>query len=752
MIKKDADIVDTPRSASDALEPLPGAIDNSAPDTPAEPATGDALAAPAKPAPETNVTASAAPAAGDDPAEPAASAAPAAGETPANTAAQESVAQAYHSLLGFAMHTRDILRLAFYAFAVGLITSASSIIFGLLIDFCHHVFFGKHCTAFLPLPLILALGGLIVGLIVLINSEGSGGGIPEVIASVIMNGGRIKGRTAILKMITSAITIGSGGSAGREGPIVRIGAALASKFGQMLHLSEGQITLLVACGAAAGISAVFNAPLAGVFFALEILLGRFSPRAFGLVVLSSVTSSVVARSYYGNHPVFEAPAYTMVNPEELGWYLGLGVLAGFTGLLFSVSMHKIEDFFAWLKIPKYLKPALGGLTVGFIALYYPQVLGNGYEGIFSAITGSFDFQLMAGLVIMKMLATAMTLGSGGSGGDLAPSLFVGAMLGGAYGCAAHSFSPYGSAESGAYALVGMAAVFGATSRAPMTAVLMIFELTADYYLMLPLMAVTVIAVLTASVFDRESIYSYRLSKRGLNIWDRETAEKDPMRRVTVREAMTTDFVSVSVNDTVEQLSQKINETGYVVFPVTDNGMYYGMVTAKDYEYARLRNHELVPTAPVTSIMLAHMGYVCSDDNLALALRAMGRFNTGCLAVLDSGVSKRIIGLLRRSDIVSAYNKAISAPETEGKEKDLQVRATSEADFLDIRLPNNSAWDNAAVKNIPIPQSAVLVAVKRDGETIIPHGDTILRSADDVVIYCKPESRAEMRRLFGSVKK
>ena len=300
--------------------------------------------------------------------------------------------------------------------------------------------------------------------------------------------------------------------------------------------------------------------------------------------------------------------------------------------------------------------------------------------------------------------------------------------------------------------MGMAAVFGAISRAPMTAVLMIFELTADYYLMLPLMAVTVIAVLTASVFDRESIYSYRLSKRGLNIWDRETAEKDPMRRVTVREAMTTDFVSVSVNDTVEQLSQKINETGYVVFPVTDNGMYYGMVTAKDYEYARLRNHELVPTAPVTSIMLAHMGYVCSDDNLALALRAMGRFNTGCLAVLDSGVSKRIIGLLRRSDIVSAYNKAISAPETEGKEKDLQVRATSEADFLDIRLPNNSAWDNAAVKNIPIPQSAVLVAVKRDGETIIPHGDTILRSADDVVIYCKPESRAEMRRLFGSVKK
>lgn len=666
----------------------------------------------------------------------------------ADNALQKSAAQAYSSLSGFAVHTRDILRLAFYAFAVGIITAATSAVFGHLIDFCHNVFFGSRIAAILPLPLIIALGGLIVGFIVLINSEGSGGGIPEVIASVIMNGGRIKGRTAILKMVTSAITIGSGGSAGREGPIVRIGAALASKFGQMLHLPEGQITLLVACGASAGISAVFNAPLAGVFFALEILLGRFSPRAFGLVVLSSVTSSVATRSYYGNHPIFEAPAYTMAKPEEIGWYLGLGVLAGFIGLLFSVSMRKIEDFFAWLKVPKFLKPALGGLIVGFIALEYPQVMGNGYEGIFSAITGNLDFQLMLGLVLMKMLATALSLGSGGSGGDLAPSLFVGAMLGGVYGCIVHSFAPYGSAESGAYALVGMAAVFGAISRAPMTAVLMIFELTADYYLMLPLMAATVISVLTASIFDRESIYSYRLSKRGLNIWDRETAEKDPMRRILVSEVMTTDFVSVAADDTVQQLSQKINETGYHVFPVTENGIYYGMVTAKDYEFARLRNHELSPDSPVRSIMSAHVGYVCPDDNLALALRTMGRFNSGRLAVLDSGISKRIVGLLRRSDISSAYNKAISARETDGKEKDLQVRVTSEADFLDIRLPHNSAWNNMAVKNMPIPPGAVLVAIKREGETIIPHGDTVLCPADDVVIFCKPETRMEMRQLFG----
>ncbi|HEX5067512.1 MAG TPA: chloride channel protein, partial [Myxococcota bacterium] len=278
---------------------------------------------------------------------------------------------------------------------------------------------------------IPALGGLVVGpLVTLFPREAKGHGVPEVMEAVALRGGMMRGRTVVLRTLASALSIGSGGSVGREGPIVQIGAALGSFFGQLLRVPPRLLRTIVGCGAAAGIAATFNAPIAGALFAVEVIIGDFAVAQFSPIVISSVVATVLSRWLLGDHPSFEVPAYVLVAPFELVPYALLGVAAGLVGLAFVWLVYLAEDFFERLRVPAWLKPALGGLGVGAIGIAFPQVLGVGYGTITPALQGALAPALLAALLVAKLVATSITVGSGGSGGVFSPSLFLGAMTGG----------------------------------------------------------------------------------------------------------------------------------------------------------------------------------------------------------------------------------------------------------------------------------------------------------------------------------
>jgi CIC family chloride channel protein len=433
------------------------------------------------------------------------------------------------------------------AVALGFVGAAGAIVFRILIRLFQGVFFGgaggllEVIDAGLfadpvdPLErarglaahwrvLIPALGGLVVGpLIYFFAREAKGHGVPEVMEAVALRGGVMRRRVAALKTLVSAISIGSGGSVGREGPIVQIGSAAASWIGQLLRVPPRQLRTMVGCGAAAGIAATFNAPIAGALFAVEIVIGDFAVSQFSPIVISSVVATVVSRLFLGNHPAFRVPEYDLVSPFELGAYMLVGVVAGLVALAFIRAMAASEDIFERMPIPAYLKAGLGGLCVGLIGMSLPEVFGVGYDTISQALRGQIPVLLLGVLLVAKLAATAITLGSGGSGGIFAPSLFLGAATGGFLGAFIHQLFPDATATSGAYALVAMGAVVAAATHAPITAIIMIFEMTQTIEIIPPLMAACVISTLVTTFLSRDSIYTQKLRSRGVDL----TQDQDP---------------------------------------------------------------------------------------------------------------------------------------------------------------------------------------------------------------------------------
>jgi CIC family chloride channel protein len=384
-----------------------------------------------------------------------------------------------------------------------------------------------HWSFLLILP---GLGGFLVAF--LVNSfarEAKGHGVPEVIEAVAIHGGRIRPRVIGIKSLASALCIATGGSIGREGPIVQIGSAIGSAFGQWLRLPKEKLRVLVGCGAAAGIAGTFNAPVAGVLFAIEIILGNYAITTLTPLILSSVIATVVCHAFPavtgGNIRAFNIPfEYTLVSAWEIPFFFLLGVVAASVSVCFILSIYKTEDFFDWLKMPRLLKGLLGGICLGGMLLIlshytgFAHTYGIGYETIEMVLEGKIVWYLLIVLVAAKMLATAITLGAGGSGGIFAPSLFIGAVLGGAFGYGLELlFPPAIAIRSGAYALVGMGAIVAGVTQAPITAIIIIFELTGDYQIMLPLMISCVISSLITSKIKRNSIYTEKLSRRGINL-------------------------------------------------------------------------------------------------------------------------------------------------------------------------------------------------------------------------------------------
>lgn len=536
------------------------------------------------------------------------------------------------------------------------------------------------------LPVLPVAGALVTGVLVhLFAREAKGHGVPEVIDAVYRKKGVIRPRVAIVKSLASACTIGSGGSAGAEGPIIQIGSAIGSGVAQLLRISRENTSTLVGCGAAAGIASVFNAPIAGVFFVLEAILRDFSVRTFTPIVIASVFSTAVTQAVLGeNEAIFAVLAgeHYLFTISELPSYAFLGLLCGLVAVGFIRFLYWSEDFFAKVPIHPILLPVVGAALLGALGIFYltvlgdhdasgseavPPFFGNGYETIRVILKpesfGAVHVSLLVVLLLMgcKMVATCLTLGSGGSGGVFAPSLFLGATTGAALGMALDKVGllPEGGSPA-AYALVGMAAVVAGSTHAPLTAILIVFEITRDVYVLLPIMLAAVLSVVVAQLLLRDSIYTLKLRRRGVLIGT--ATDLTILRRIPADAIPLVPHTTVLPSDPVSHLLE-LNQTYSIVdFVVADDaGRYLGMVVGHDIRTALLER-EAIPLLLVEELMRTDLPTVSLDETLDTVLDKFSRFDVSSLAVTttaEGSVSGNVLGLMTRSRLLRRYQQALS---------------------------------------------------------------------------------------------
>jgi CIC family chloride channel protein len=604
------------------------------------------------------------------------------------------------------------------------------------------------------LLIIPALGGAIYGpLIYRYAREAKGHGVPEVMEAVALRGGRIRPRVAIIKSLASAICIGTGGSVGREGPIAQIGSALGSTIGQWLNLSNDRIRSLVACGAAGGIAATFNAPIAGSIFSLEIILGQFHATYFGAVVISAVTANVVAQAFEGSVRAFVIPEYILVSPWELLFYVLLGIIAAALGAAFTRLLYASEDLFDKLPFPpEYFKPILGGLILGVIGLIsfkidgFPRVFGVGYDSIGDALFGKLAFQVTFGLFVLKFLATVITLGSGGSGGIFAPSLFMGAMLGEAFGRIMNIIFPNITAPPGAYALVGMSAFFSSTAHAPMTAVLILFEMTGDYLIILPLMLTTVIGTLVSRIISKESIYTMKLTRRGISL--QRGRDVDVMETLLVKEVMRPAPDPVPASLPLGKVSTLLDRVRMHGLPVADtDGSLLGVISIRDIDHATIQGEDNL-NRPVLDFCSRNLVWTHPDETVGMALKRMSRRDIGRLPVVDPDQPQKLLGWISRADIVRAYERALTR-RVAMQQQINQVRLGTVAgvQIVEESVDAGSPADTQPLCDIPWPGNSLVASIQRGSLVLIPHGDTLLQAGDRLTIICKHGEEGELARLL-----
>ncbi|MEJ2690414.1 MAG: chloride channel protein [Deltaproteobacteria bacterium] len=687
---------------------------------------------------------------------------------------------------------REGLVLLVLAVIIGAVTGLAAVFFIRLIAFIHNFsyfsiaglvpWFGRFWFVVIP-----TLGALLGGpIIAYVASEAKGHGVPEVMQALILSGGRIRPRVALAKIVASALCIGSGGSAGREGPIVQVGSTVASTLGQWLKLSDERTKNLVACGSAAGIAATFNAPLAGITFAIEVLFAELQVSVFGNVVIASVSASIISRIMLGSRPAFTAPTYVLHSSWEILLYGFLGLLAALVGVFFIRLLDSFERYFDHLKIPDVVKPALGALLLGILAYFYPHIsslvsifpeqsrlgfplinniphiYGSGFDFIDQVLKGQAPFFLLFMLIFLKPLATCFTLGSGNSGGVFAPALFTGAMLGGAFGYVIKSLAPGFPIDIGAYALVGMASVFAAAARAPLTAMLIVFEMSNDYQLILPLMAAGMIASYVAQWREPDSIYTIKLTNRGIRF--EQGRDLDIMQGVMVEEVMNHAPVTIRKDQTVAELFALFQETHLQGFPVmTGDEDLYGVVTLQDMEQTLQRMEALQKRGVSKRIALKDMKVeevathdpvtVFPDEAMWEAIRKMAPRDLSRLPVIARHGENKLMGQISRSDILRAYQVGMMRKQQHRFAMDrLTLRPEGGVTFVEVTVHPNSISAGKKVKELPFHQSTSIVSIKRGQTHLIPGSSTVFEPEDHVTVFCRRIHADEVRRIFAAPQK
>ena len=596
--------------------------------------------------------------------------------------------------------------------------------------------------------LIPVIGGLIVGpIIYFLAPEAKGHGVPEVMQAILLKGGMIRPRVAFVKALASAVTIGTGGSVGREGPIVQVGSGLGSTIGQFFKVPPKRMKTLVGCGAAAGIAAAFNAPIAGALFAIEIILMDFSIAQFSPIVISSVMATVISHTFEGNFAAFQVPNYQLVSPGELGLYLLLGVMSGLVSYVFIKVLYYSEDFFDnRFKVPEYLKPMIGGLGIGITALLFPQILGVGYDSIDDALHGNMLWYMALALIFVKIFATSLTLGSGGSGGIFSPSLFMGAMLGVFFGSFAHELFPFSTATPGAYALVAMGGLVAGTTRAPLTAIIIVFELTGDYHIILPLMITCIISTILSAKLSRESIYTLKLLLRNINI--KEGTETNIMESIFVNEVYTNTFDSINMKDDFSQVVNRVLSGKANEFPVVDgSGRIKGIISMNDIKDLVFEKDALQDLLIAGDISHSNFETLTPADNCQTALDKMSKYDLNGIPVVDPSHKSKLIGMIWLKDIQDAYQKEIQRREvtstlassiTMGK-REKHVRFLEGYSVAEVPAPKSFIGKSIRQLDIGAKYGVNVLSIKskkgKGGSKIkaIPSPESVIKTDDILVI-------------------
>lgn len=563
----------------------------------------------------------------------------------------------FATFVNFKFHSLQYeVRTLLLAILVGIIGGLGAIVFRLLINFFFtilvvfpRVISGNNIALkdFLTV-LSPTLGGLIVGAMVYyFASEAKGHGVPEIVEAVNLKNGRMRIRVPFVKIIASAITIGSGGSAGREGPIAQIGGGFASVLSQKMHLSAEESKTMVVAGVSAGIAATFNAPLGGVLFGIEII--RRDLRSFSVLplVTASVIGTAIGDSVLGEQPAFIFPQYYLTfNVWNIPILIIFGGIMAVIAFLWVRGFYKIEFLFEKLPIMPIFIAGLGGLIVGILELFYPQVSGISYAPIDAAFALELPFATLLVLAIAKFLATSASIGSGGSGGVFAPTLFIGVMLGTAFGLILESMG-IGRIPIPVMALLGMAALFSGAARAPLTAIIMTSEMTNDFQLILPLMFTVITAwVITSLLLKREDIYTLKLRARGVKF----TPAIDTLEDLTVKEIMIKNPLFVHDSDTVNAVLKLIRESGHTGYPVMKGKELFGIVTEHDIN----KNDIEFDTTRVFEICCKEVIAISMDQSVSNAFLKMLEKRVNRLPVVRSQNSLDMVGWITRSDIMKAY--------------------------------------------------------------------------------------------------
>lgn len=588
------------------------------------------------------------------------------------------------------------------------------------------------------------VGGLIAGpLIYFFAPEAKGHGVPEVMEAILLKGGKIRPIVAVIKAFASAISIGTGGSVGREGPIVQIGSSLGSTVGQFLNVPSKKLKTLVGCGAAAGIAAAFNAPIAGALFSVEIILMDFAVAQFSPIVIASVMATVVSHSFEGNFAAFQITGYQLVSPYEMIFYFILGAIAGLVSFLFIKTLYFSEDLFDnKFKFPEYLKPAIGGIGIGISALFFPQIMGVGYDSINTAIHGNMIWYIALALIFMKIFATSLTLGSGGSGGIFAPSLFMGAALGAFFGTFVHQLYPNISASPGAYALVAMGGLVAGTTRAPITAIIIVFELTKDYNVILPLMITCIISMLVSSKLSRESIYTLKLVLKNISV--KEGAETNIMESLFVKEVYSNTYDSINFTDNFSTVVNNLINGKGPEFPVLDSQKNIkGLISLydiKDYLYER---DALTNILIAGDIARTHITSLTPDDNCQTALDKMRQYDVEGLPVVNSNQKNKILGMIWLKDIQSAYNKEVERREITStlassitmKDSETHIQFLEGYSISEILSPKTFIGKSIRQLNIRTIYGVDVLSIKNGNLKInaIPSPDYVINKGDILVV-------------------
>jgi CIC family chloride channel protein len=548
---------------------------------------------------------------------------------------------------------------------VGLVVGLASVSIAHFIDSLQRQFWGGG-ESFLegmagnPRPLLLiipVLGGLVVGLIGwLFKVETRGGGTAGIIQAVALKGGLISLRKTIPRVGAAIITLATGGSLGREGPMAMLASAIGSRLGRQFKLSPQHLRILVCAAAASALAAVYNAPIGGSLFALEILMGNFALEVLGPVVVASMISTLVFRSCMGNLPRFVIPRYELVSVWELPAYLVLGVIGGLVSVLFIKALFGATDLFEKLRVPRWVKPAIGATLLAGIGLWLPHVFGNGFETVNMTLREELPLKLLLILPLAKLIATALSYGSGGAGGLFTPSLMIGALVGGVFGHGVHTLFPQHTAEYGAYALVGMGAIVAGTTHGPLTAIMMIFEQTNSYQIVLPLMFVCIVSHYTARGLRGRSIEDEALARAGVTL--PRGPEAGVMQTMRVSEIMHPEVDAVPRDAPFAKVVEWfLKSQSNWLYVVDDDGGFLGAISMHGIK-DMLHQAEALDVVVAADIMNEKFDFVTPHDRLADVMDKFWEQSCERMPVLENSINRKLIGWMSKRDLLGVYSQEI----------------------------------------------------------------------------------------------